>query len=615
MTYSGFQIRHLSFHGLDRKPAVVSFQSGLNVVYGASDTGKSYIVEAIDFMLGGKGPLPDIPQAKGYDRILLAIAFDDGSETTLLRNMAGGQFQAFEGLHTSIPDAEGSPLAEIHNERDETNLSSFLLSKIGLAGKRIKKNAKDETQALSFRNLARLAIVNEEEIIQKRSPLSDGNYTANTANTSVFTMLLTGVDDTALLSRKSTSAEEQKRLAQIDLLDQLITDAQKRITTISGSRDELSDQEERLARAMDNRAEQLAFTEERFKAISTKRRAIIQRLETTNDRYTEITTLLERFNLLREHYGSDYERLLGIREAGSFFSVLEQEVCPTCGALPDHHDPSEVCHGDVAVTVSAAEAEMQKIESRQSELMTTIGALKTEAQSIQKSLPNMRNSLSELSIEIETVVSQDLRKQRATYKELADKGANVREALGLFANLSDLTSRKAALERQNESGSGDATSSNRLTSTVVAPFAERVESVLQQWGFPGVEHVYFDTNAKDLIVSGKARTSYGKGLRAITQSAFTISLLQYCADNNLAHPGFVALDSPLLSYREPDGADDDLSETNLNGNFYRYLLGLKSDRQAIIVENMDPPSDVELGDRVIHFSGMADEGRFGLFPL
>ncbi len=614
MTYSGFQIRHLSFHGPEKRPAIVSFKSGLNVVYGASDTGKSFIVEAVDFMLGGKGPLPDIPEARGYDQALLAIVFEDGSETTLLRSMAGGQFKAFEGLHTSIPEIEGRSLGEIHSDRDETNLSSFLLAKIGLAGKRIRKNAKDETQALSFRNLARLAIVNEEEIIQKRSPLSDGNYTANTANTSVFTMLLTGIDDTALSSRKSASSEELKRLAQIDLLDQLIGDTQKRITSISGSKDELSEQEKRLTRAMDNRVEQLALTEERFKAISTKRRAVIHKLEISNDRYTEIVTLIERFKLLREHYNSDYERLLGIREAGSFFSVLERTTCPTCGASPGHHDPSAICHGDVGITVSAAEAEMQKIESRQSELMTTIASLKAESETIQKSLPNWRGSLRELSIEIETVVSPDLRKQRATYKELADKGANVREALGLFSSLSDLLSRKAGLEQQNERGSGDTSSNDRLTSTVVSPFAELVESVLVQWGFPGIEQVYFDTSAKDLVISGKSRTSYGKGLRAITQSAFTISLLQYCADNDLAHPGIVVLDSPLLSYREPDSADDDLSETNLNGNFYRYLLGLGSDRQAIIVENMDPPSDVELGDRVIHFSGMVDEGRFGLFP-
>lgn len=65
-------------------------------------------------------------------------------------------------------------------------------------------------------------------------------------------------------------------------------------------------------------------------------------------------------------------------------------------------------------------------------------------------------------------------------------------------------------------------------------------------GFPGVDRVHFDTTMKDLIVSGKPRTSYGKGLRAIMQSAFTISLLQYCADNDLAHPGIVVLDSPAF---------------------------------------------------------------------
>lgn len=30
---------------------------------------------------------------------------------------------------------------------------------------------------------------------------------------------------------------------------------------------------------------------------------------------------------------------------------------------------------------------------------------------------------------------------------------------------------------------------------------------------------------------------------------------------------------------------------------------------------MDPTSDVELGNRVIHFAGMGGEGCFGLFPL
>lgn len=49
-----------------------------------------------------------------------------------------------------------------------------------------------------------------------------------------------------------------------------------------------------------------------------------------------------------------------------------------------------------------------------------------------------------------------------------------------------------------------------------------------------------------------------KGLRPITQAAFSISLMEYCVGNDSAHPGFLILDSPLLSYKEPEGPEDDL---------------------------------------------------------
>lgn len=58
----GFRLRFLSFFGPQKPPAAITFGPGLNVLYGASNTGKSFIVEAIDFMLGGKPPLRDIPE-------------------------------------------------------------------------------------------------------------------------------------------------------------------------------------------------------------------------------------------------------------------------------------------------------------------------------------------------------------------------------------------------------------------------------------------------------------------------------------------------------------------------------------------------------------------------
>ncbi|MGE0063459.1 MAG: AAA family ATPase, partial [Xanthobacteraceae bacterium] len=76
-SFPSIVIRHLTFLGPTRKPARIDFGAGLNVVYGASDTGKSFIVEAIDFMLGGKGPLRDIPERIGYDVVLLGIQCGD----------------------------------------------------------------------------------------------------------------------------------------------------------------------------------------------------------------------------------------------------------------------------------------------------------------------------------------------------------------------------------------------------------------------------------------------------------------------------------------------------------------------------------------------------------
>ncbi len=137
MTTPGLRIRHIAFHGPDRSPALVTFGPGLNVIYGASDTGKSFVVEAIDFMLGGKTALKDIPERVGYDRILMGIETIAGDKHTVSRSAEGGRFKVYAGLHTGLPPAgtEERELGDQHNERSSDNLSAFLLELSGLGGK------------------------------------------------------------------------------------------------------------------------------------------------------------------------------------------------------------------------------------------------------------------------------------------------------------------------------------------------------------------------------------------------------------------------------------------------------------------------------------------------
>ncbi len=612
----GFQIRALSFHGTDKEPALVTFGPGLNVIHGASNTGKSFVVEAIDFMLGGKGPLTDIPERVGYDRVMLAIEnVSTGEEYTLLRSHEGGAFKLFKGIYDQeLPVDEGTTLADTHSEKNTENLSAWLLEKLGMAHSRIRKNKNNETISLSFRNLARLAIVNEEEIIQKRSPLADGNYTADTANFSAFKYLLTGTDDSALVSLRKTTPEETSREAQIDLLDDLIKNYQRHVKDIAGKPAELEEQDEKLGSALEVKARQLSLVEGTFKDLSARRRTYYKRIEEVESRLTEISTLLQRFELLDEHYDSDLQRLKGIEEAGSLFVALGKTNCPICGASPDHQHAEEGCDGDIERVVAAAAAEIRKIENRKTDLVSTISTLGREQGTLQKRLPGVRASLQEVSNEIDEIVAPDLKRQRATYTELSDKRVTVKEAISLYQSLEDFEARKAKLVAEDAAVSSISNIGTELPKSVVDDFAMTFEETLKAWHFPSSGRVYFDMKSKDMVIDGKDRVAYGKGLRAITQAAFSVSLLRYCKKHGGRHPGFVTLDSPLLSYKEPDTVDDDLTDSGVKEAFYKDLNGASKDRQFIIVENVPPSAEISRSDQTIEFTGSKETGRFGLFP-
>jgi hypothetical protein len=613
------RLRHLAFLSPLKAPAIVTFGGGLNVVYGASDTGKSFIVDSIDFMLGGKTLPADIPESVGYDRVLLGVETLAGESFTLHRSVSGGAFRLYQGLHTDLPDDDThTELADQHSDKRDDNLSAFLLSKIGLLHKRLRKNKSGDTQSLSFRNLARLVVVNEEEIIQKRSPLSDGSYIADTANTAAFKLLLTGVDDSAISGGKAKSPEEQSRTAQMELLEQLIGDYTARVRELAGAPKELEEQLEKLDGTMREQGEQLAISEDEYKEVSGQRRVLFKKIEEGQNRLTEITALLERFTLLAAHYRSDVRRLKAIEEAGSLFAALGEANCPLCGAVPEHHRKGADCDGDVDGVVEAARAEIAKIELRQTELEGTITTLRAEAVSFERRLPRLQAQAGDLSGRIEQIVAPNLRRLRAGYGELADKRGTVREALTVHGTLKDLQDRKDALERQDEKTPSSSTVETGLSMSVADAFASTVLAILRDWHFPEVERVHFDMQVRDLVINGKARTSFGKGLRAITQAAFTIGLMEYCRQHDTAHPGFVILDSPLLSYREPDGegdASDDLRGTDVKPCFYNYLLKLSAERQIIIIENTDPPDTIKAAPQVHEFTRRHNTGRYGFFPV
>ncbi len=162
-----FHLDTLLVVGTDKPDAVVHFKPGLNVVSGPSDTGKSYILKCIDFMLGSSKKPKSINESKGYSTAFLTIRTMSDQLITLERDLKGRSFRCFFDQALPIPaNKEGEVLSGKHKAEAENTVSALLLRLVGLADKKVLKASTDgTTRSLSFRDVADLIIVDECDIV------------------------------------------------------------------------------------------------------------------------------------------------------------------------------------------------------------------------------------------------------------------------------------------------------------------------------------------------------------------------------------------------------------------------------------------------------------------
>jgi hypothetical protein len=153
-------------------------------------------------------------------------------------------------------------------------------------------------------------------------------------------------------------------------------------------------------------------------------------------------------------------------------------------------------------------------------------------------------------------------------------------------------------------------SSHAITHQESVPFAEAVKAEIE-----------YDRSENDIVADGQLRSGHGKGVRTVLHAAFTIALAQYCVAEGLPHPGFVVLDSPLVTYKPPKSGDEDLSDEaallprDFTARFYASVEDLASNVQVIVMENVNPPASQGEGLEDIEFSKSTSGSlRYGFFP-
>ncbi len=619
MTWKPLQIRGISFTGPNKVPAVLEFQGGLNIICGASDTGKSFIVEAIDFLLASKGPLRDIPERIGYDRARLVLQPTDNEVFTLERSTSGGDFRLFNGTWlTGVPDVEEISLRQTHTPGRDDTLSKHLLSAIGLADQYVQKNQQGETQSLSFRNLIKLVLVQESEITKQSSPILSGQYVTKTSEYAIFKLLLTGVDDRAIVAQTDLQNEiattRQNNSAKVDFVDELLAELSTQVKELRINRVEAEMHLSNLEASSEEQQAILTRMERDLDDRIIHRRSLVDKLQVLSGRIDEIGGLLARFDLLKSHYEVDLDRLAAIVESGSFFVHFESLPCPLCGTLPNNQHNAEGCDGDVESVVQAASAEILKVKKLSTELDQTTADLKIEKEELNKQREQINTEYRSINQELQEILSP-LKNVQNTFSDTIKQAIEMKRVMDIFNQIKQLEEKKSTLLADMEIPTTPVNPKIDLSTTLLDDYAQKVQQLLQTWDFPGAGRVHFDEITKDIVINGQPRTSRGKGLRAITHAAMTIGLMEFCMERNLSHPGFVVLDSPLLAYYKPESLEDSLEGSELKNKFYNYLAGNHNNSQIIIIENEHPPTQLREQISLTDFTKNPIEGRYGFFPL
>jgi hypothetical protein len=327
------QLRFLHVSGPNTEPANVNFVAGLNVIYGPSNTGKSHIMRLIDYVLGAKNPPEAIAEQALYDLVHLGVAMDDGTEKTFVRALRGGEIRIIEGLVKARPASkQGIAVSAQHSAK--VSLSKILLNQLGTAGARVQTKAAGDTRELSFRDLDDYALIDEEKIQARTSPVLTGQYMLKPVETAVFKYVLTGVDDSALDMAKPETSQPMRQAAQLELLDQQVRELEHEIAAADPGQEELENLDSSLDIELAESFQVQEETESDYRRLTSRRRELRREHEDAQDRMAEIDTLLARFQLLQQHYGSDHDRLTAVIEAGTLFALEDGEVCPICGADP-----------------------------------------------------------------------------------------------------------------------------------------------------------------------------------------------------------------------------------------------------------------------------------------
>lgn len=581
-----FWIKSVGASGTGKRYSSVSFEKGkVNIIYGPSNSGKSYIIDCIDFMLFGDG-IPFTRENTGYDAVHMSVEFSNGNSISLKRTIVDGK-KGDRG-NSKIEVTSSSP--DIRSgDYTRSDFNDMMLRAIGINEAHKIIAYQDFTpENLSLRYLAHMFYLDENVIFTDKAVIDNPKYAKPYAAMSILNFLLTGDDLNSIIpeiSAKEREVRKVKREAVIEYIYDKKEYLRKQKEALEASLNQVEDED--LDTRIEDTVAQIASIEKEIKNLTERSSELMSEIYDISLKLEEASFLQQRYKTLKSQYNADLKRLRFIIEGDlSPKKKVKLIECPFCGSEMKREE------NETKSYIAASESEMKNVTEQ-------LEDLKLVEKDIQKQIDELEGKISQLNEENAVIIQQINVQLQPKAKELVNalnaykRIIEIKKELSAISILSsDLGSDALEKEAEDDGPAPIYDPKPYLVNAGWQEWSDLFETMVQSCAYPGKPTARISIDTHDAIVGRKFKKDEGKGYRAFLNVLVLFSLMKTLESKGVYRPGLMILDSPILSLKEKKEnsgiTEADKADPGMRESLFQYLVDNCGDNQIIIAENEIP---------------------------
>lgn len=586
-----FYIEKIIVTGSGKTDSIIELSNGVNIIYGPSNTGKTYIVKCIDYMFGSEREPIDI--STGYQYIKIIVRTQCGT-ITMSRKIGENKIEVSSN-DNNVPSGKYATKASRTNY-DKT-INSVWLSLIGINDLHLViSNENYKKQILSWRTFSHMFMLTETKIISEYSAILSGRDTSNTAVIASLIFLLSGQNFADTETKDAKEIKEAKKNAVKAYIN-------KELFRLSERNQELLAQLKEnpnidIAVEIEKIMAEISTNEKRINSSIEENQKILAQLYEKNENLSECNVLLNRYDELTTQYDADLKRLNFIVDGEANLNASFSTHCP-------------FCDGEVVVKknqnyIDAAKSDYKKIKLQAKDLESASKELRSEKLSLEQEI----GTLMAKKKSIEELIEKELKPQVFNLKEKLSTYKDAIECQKEIDILKKLSEQKTADMIENDTDEESELKfkvKEHLDYSFINELSNGIKSFLENCNYDNLLSVIFDKADMDIVINGKKKSSNGKGYNAYFNSVVAIVLSRYMESKAKYSPDFLVLDSPILSLKEKEAKKP--SETMRN-TLFENIVDNQKGIQTIVIENEIPEINYKDAN-IIHFTKEKNNGRYG----